>query len=309
MTIRNNAVQRKRLRGLLTLTLLALAAPVHATLATYAHSNSSFDLDNPHGFTDYGTLIGDTSYASSSRPGPGNPKASASASYGVVKAFSGGELSAIGAVSTGSIAQYDDQLLLSNTALNGQYGRITLAYYFDYDKGFTAYGESHVNDVLSFSAWAGSQYEQYADYQSTTPDNTFTAHQYSHLDGSENTMERDVSIPNYIYLTADFRWGSYFTTGFAITTQGNIYNPGGYGDIAGSYYLDASHSGYWAGIVSATAGDQLITEYDLSSLSGTDYSRSFVPSQSSYVPEPGTPILLMLGLGMIGVHRLRLRGR
>ena len=72
-----------------------------------------------------------------------------------------------------------------------------------------------------------------------------------------------------------------------------------------SYQMDTQGEGgslvtqsmYWAGISSVTRADGSAVAYSLSSQSGTDYARSFVPT--SAVPEPSGVMMAVAGLGLI----------
>ncbi|MFO1226526.1 PEP-CTERM sorting domain-containing protein [Roseateles sp.] len=62
---------------------------------------------------------------------------------------------------------------------------------------------------------------------------------------------------------------------------------------AASY--DLSHSLYWGGITQLSVNGQAVTDYALSSASGTDYRLSLAPP----VPEPTSAALLFAGLGLV----------
>lgn len=105
-----------------------------------------------------------------------------------------------------------------------------------------------------------------------------------------------VAVPFGQRMTAtwSFRFGEPFTIRGTLITFAQA-------QIAGSAQADASHSVYWDGITSVSFGGQAVG-YDVTSTSGTDWARSMVP-----VPEPGSALLLAIGLAAIvtRTHRER----
>jgi hypothetical protein len=228
---------------------------------------------------------------SSVQTASGNTHASASATYGLLSIGTDGAISA-GGSNGGAQASFDDRLTLSNAALNGKSGQVTLAYYFNYDAWVNGSTNGFANGSISFNASANYSYSWYMDYlRSDQPGYTM----YEHRDPYGYGRVYDVPKTNYLYVTTDFTWGQSISTSFGIQTSIGSYVPS---NAAGSAsYNFAATSAYWGGIVSATADGQRVTSYDLTSASGTDYSRSFAPA--SDVPEPATPAIFMAGLVLL----------
>ena len=259
----------------LTLMLL-LSSPAQAELVAAA---SIWDYQTNPQVVKYGPHTGST--VSAAVQSPAHMQAAASASYGAINVSTSGSISS-GSVSGGAGAKFDDMLLLSNSALNGTQGQLTLAYYFDYDQFVEKSGTGFSNGSLTFLAWAGSNYSNYMDYLNTDSGG-YTMYEYRDPNGGGRTY--DVSRRNYLYVTTGFTWGQYLHTSFEINSNVGSYVPSNSTGTA-SFGFDAAQSGYWGGIVSASAGGNTVTDYDLTSRSGTDYSHSFVPHGD--VPEPGT---------------------
>lgn len=278
-----------RLVGLAFLSTLAL--PSHAALVAVA---SVSDGTVSSQVTDPGRIIGNAAIASASTTA--DTHASASAAYGVVKVRSNGSTT-YGGSNSGTQALFTDTLKLEMSSLAGKHGQITFAYYFDYEAWVRSTGNGFANGSVSLLARGGRSYSWFLEYFNTSSGG-YTMYEYQDLDG----QGRIYGVPktNYIYVTTDFVWGEPIGTGFELQTSVGSYVPDTGGGAA-SYNFDASNSGYWAGIVSATADGQTITDYLLTSASGTDYSKSFVPANE--VPEPSTFAMMFLGASLLGMQR------
>jgi hypothetical protein len=280
----------KRL-GLLAACTLGCAVSAHAGVAASVTVNDGSAAGQ---VSDYGTVLGHTTYASANVP---NAHATASARYGALMAGTHGGTSAFSS-NTGAQASYSDTLWLDNAALYGQTGRVTLAYYFDYDAAAGATGSGFSNGSLSFLAWANSSYSEFLDYQRSDQPG-YTMVEYRDPFGQGRTY--GVPATNYLYVTTDFTWGQGINTSFQIQASIGAYVPS---NVSGTATYDfTAHGGYWAGIVSASANGKQVTDYALTSLSGTDYSQSFVPAND--VPEPATAAIFLAGLALLGVQRAR----
>lgn len=282
----------KRL-GLLAACTVGCAVSAHAGVAATA---SVSDGSAASQVTDYGSVVGNTAHASADLAN-GNAHATASATYGVLTVDSRGGAAASGS-NGGAQASFSDTLTLDNAALNGQAGRVTMAYYFDYDAAVGATGNGFSNGSLSFLAWAGNNYSWFLDYQRSDQPGYLM---YEYRDPFGQGRSYGVPARNYLYVTTDFTWGQGINTRFEMQTSIGSYVPSTGGGTA-SYDFTA-HGGYWAGIVSATANGKQVSDYALSSASGTDYSESFVPAND--VPEPATAAIFLAGLALLGVQRAR----
>lgn len=247
---------------------------------------------------DFGVTVDNTTRASVSTPS-GETNAAASATYGIVKASTSSSISGSATGASGyASAKFDDNLKLSNAELNGKQGRVTLAYYFTYDASVTASGGAFSNGNVSVMARAGNSYAWYVDLASTQiPGYTM----FEHQEPTGQGRVYDVPKSNYIYVTSDFTWGQYINTSLELIVLGSQSNPPG---GSASFNFDAGHSGYWAGVMSASADGQTVDTYELTSLSGTDYSKSLAPTGD--VPEPSSVALLSIaGLGLAVLRKKR----
>lgn len=94
----------------------------------------------------------------------------------------------------------------------------------------------------------------------------------------------------------------YTYTGLNVSTQ-----LGRTAQVAsGKAVVDLGHSTYWGGINSITLADGSVVSYSVTSESGTDYSRSFIPD--AQVPEPGSLLLFPSALALLALSRRRKQG-
>lgn len=110
--------------------------------------------------------------------------------------------------------------------------------------------------------------------------------------------------PSGIYtMTVPFFFGTAEGMSVNLTAGAADMQPFG-----GSANDDLAHSVYWGGISDVTANGVPVSSFTVTSDSGTDWSKSFVPAQTS-VPEPGTRVLLFGALGGAWLARRHLKKR
>jgi hypothetical protein len=116
--------------------------------------------------------------------------------------------------------------------------------------------------------------------------------------GRATYVNGTVPSGQYISVIIPFRTNTFFTLESRLSCQARTTS--GMLGSSNNAICDASNSAHWAGVLGMT--DNLgnsINSWTITSESGTDYNRSFVP-QNSVVPEPSTWAMLALGFGLIG---------
>jgi hypothetical protein len=220
--------------------------------------------------------------------GYGQSAAQASSRYGVLKAWA----SAAGQqayASASALAGFTDAITISADGMAGKTGEVTFKFQYDWFGSFGDSDDSEAMITTTFSAFASGTatgaYQSLRSFQHNSDIGTMTL--YATNSGQE------VAYDAPILLTVPFHFGQAFNIDVSLFASANGGPPPG-----GSWdaMLDASHSAYWAGIVTLATSEPLNgAQLLITSASGTDFSRSFVPV-SQDLPEPSAFGLLGLGL-------------
>lgn len=99
-----------------------------------------------------------------------------------------------------------------------------------------------------------------------------------------------------------FTFGQEF--GIDMSFSATLQSEGNYFGTRGTAEVDGYHSLYWGGISQVLDQNGHALTFSISSNSGIDYSRSLAP-----VPEPETWAMLLAGLSLVGLARLKPRSQ
>lgn len=305
----------KKINFVIGCVVIVLSNVCHASLITFARTSISTNLSADDGVSGpyenyvdsvWGSLIGSYSKAESSLINMNSTIFASSevlAGYGVLKGSVAGARAASYSAYSYVSGEFSDRVKLVNDALIGQTGTVTAAFYYDYDFLSSAdYLKNQTSGGVSFVGKLGAEYGDISHTWLDVGDVSLNNEQFLIRDAYGERSSDDM-FSGLIYITTSFVWGSWFDTSFQMVLQGNSSGPGSYAD----YFVDAMHSGYWAGIQSVTVDGQKISDFTVLSESGTDYSRSFVPTIGDPVgiPEPASYIMVLFGLAGLGVSTRR----
>jgi hypothetical protein len=235
------------------------------------------------------------------------------ASQGIVRSeVGGGTLPGRDAfASAWSYAKVDDWITVSRDDLNGQVGHIVLAFVHNVDLDVVAKlgGQAGMDMGLYAGINTGATWTQSwtsAYYQENGLNGSLTkslfANSGSSLAGldpeaititSDTWVERILVESDFVFGDAFYQWMETSVSSFANSqTSAAQLGKGG----ISTFWFD--------GIQSVTFGGVEISDYDINSTSGADYSLSFGPKGKPVsVSEPDSIVLLLAGLAGMGLLR------
>jgi hypothetical protein len=214
-------------------------------------------------------------------------------------------------------AKFQDSLTIGSSQHAGKKGLLTVA----------VYNEILIDTFSNFLDGTASRARYGFDFGMSTPylgiddsrivinvnsgsslsgDNTQGGYSANDYFGSNYSLTYD---KNFFLITQEFVFGTPLYMYMSTWGDGSVYSAFPHGDIftGATFIVDAGNSSYWGGIQSISVDGSDITEYDLISGSGTDYSSSFVPTSNppASVPEPNALALLSLGIACMVYLRRR----
>lgn len=217
--------------------------------------------------------------------GPHSAISTGNATFGAVDVAALVSSTEAGLVNHFIYSGFADQITLSRPDLAGQAGQITLR--FQYGGRLTVFAGEGAQVSVSPGLTAYVNAAQGMIIEDMYDGEAFGHRRWAYVNDVHGINQWDAAFDDrYLTMTADFVWGEPVLFGITASTSG--YSTGHSGH-------SVAYGASWGGIVEATAGGRVISDYSLRSLTGTDYARPIV----SAVPEPRSIVLLAAGLGLL----------
>lgn len=235
-----------------------------------------------------------------------NVSISADADYGRLRAYARTLANSASSVTS----SWSDSVTIDAGALNGQSGWLTASLDYVWVMGATGnFGytmDAFTNLHLASHLWTvRERRSEICDVVSCTITENTGFVLTTGIPGSPPVTSEAPVGP--LIVTVPIEFGKSFNLGVDLYAYGQSgeYHSGNV-HLFSSTIVDAGNSVYWGGILSVRDANGTDVPYSLSSLSGTDYTRSFAPTQvEPTVPEPGVALLLLIGLAAGSVLRKR----
>lgn len=235
--------------------------------------------------------------------GFGSASTFTSADFGVLKSSSTASATAelFGRYFARSAVGFTDGLDISSVGFEGQQGYLYGTLYYDRSLGFTgAAVDSYAATTLSLSTQfqSGSYQELLLSNQTCPVPGACAPTLQTHVADGGIQIQQLPAQP-YFQVVVPFIFDQQFLFSASLETMALATFYGS----SSTWFADAARSLYWGGISGVTDGQGNAVSVTVSSLSGTDYQRSFVPATP--VPEPSTYVLMLVGLAVLGFVRRR----
>lgn len=231
---------------------------------------------------------------SATEGGTGTGLAEASASYGTLRADAGGLGGGYASGGGSAQASYSDILKFAAAGMTGKAGSTTLNFWFNWDLDSSSSGNASAITVGTIDVWSGNRSSSRGTLHFANSSNGTITH-------TDSATNNGVVVPFsfYIPLDIDFIYGNEFSVNASLHVRAGAQGrgPDQFGRVNGSAFAQANagHSLHWAGFTDTMANNNLITDFTVTSRSGTDWLISQVPEINA-VPEPNGALLFIIGL-------------
>lgn len=225
--------------------------------------------------------------------GTGAGIAEATASYGTLRADAGGLGGGYANGGGSAQASYSDFLKFEAAGMAGKEGSTTLNFWFNWDLLSASAGMASAITIGTINVSSGNR--------SSSRGTSAFANSSNGTDSVTNSATNNgavVPFSFYIPLDIVFIYGSEFSVNASLHVQAGAQGmgPDQFGRVNGSAFAQANagRSLHWAGFTDTMANNNLITDFTVTSRSGTDWLISQVPEVNA-VPEPDGALLFIIG--------------
>lgn len=213
---------------------------------------------------------------------------SAVADYGVLKSYAQDTTTRNAGVTLSSTAKFTDQFVIDSTGRTGQVGSIVIPMSFVWNLASDGGGSASSSLDISFSSSHGGS--------------ATTIHKSQWWNGTTLVTQSTI---NGVAMPFDFDFDVLLPIYFGFDEIVSVtLNSSSASSGSQSATADAAHSYYWGGFESVNDSGGNAVSYSQSSRSGTDWSKSLIPTTAS-VPEPATGLLTLVAALALGATSRR----
>jgi hypothetical protein len=231
----------------------------------------------------------------------------AQANYGILKALTSANFNGGSSATANVGVQFVDEFTINAPGMTGKTGHTDASFVFNWALEAQGTGRFTAYTFATLQIFFGNSFvEEFGEFVAESQQNINDP-------GSLSTYGRNTVGGEKVPFSFNLGMGTDFVFGQPIYVKAELVVNSSVGsgnpfaiDIlsSGKSTGDVFHSVYWNGISSVNSEGSPVENFTLTSASGTDYSRSFLPSAAN----PGADIPEPVSIALLGIGLLALAG-